>query len=285
MLPRERIRVVYGFLTRVGHPESTLTPWSRLWQEAFVKGSPLESGESRLQAKRIDSSTIRCSLFPSLLNYKSTRQGSSRLVTLRVFLVFVFHLVGIDSAEVRIDLSWLQAQRLLSVVIRIDSTLVRIDSQRMFVVPRAGRIDSCMDRVDSIAKEELWRNFQDHFTKKLIRKPRYLPEGLIPEDRYPVFWRLMEKQHLRGLLSFRERYYTRLRAAVATTLRIENKLDEDGDGEFHLVFKLVGVKYALDLDEMASIWGLRHKGVLYNGGGNPPEYMGRYYHERAIQML
>ncbi|MED6153354.1 hypothetical protein PIB30_101168 [Stylosanthes scabra] len=135
------------------------------------------------------------------------------------------------------------------------------------------------------SKEELWRNFQDHFTKKPILKPRYLSEGLILEDRYPVFWRLIEKQHLRGLLSFRESYYPRLMAAVATTLRIENKLDEDGDGEFHLVFKLAGVKYALDLDKMASIWGLRNEGVLYNGGGNPHEYMGRYYHERAIQML
>ncbi|MED6212411.1 hypothetical protein PIB30_083021 [Stylosanthes scabra] len=121
--------------------------------------------------------------------------------------------------------------------------------------------------------------------KKPILKPRYLSEGLIPKDKYPMFWRLMEKQHLRGLLSFRERYYPRLMAAVATTLRIENKLDENGDGEFYMVFKLAGVKYALDLDDLASIWGLRNDRKLCKGGRNPPEYMGRLYHERAIETL
>ncbi|MED6152279.1 hypothetical protein PIB30_090396, partial [Stylosanthes scabra] len=54
------------------------------------------------------------------------------------------------------------------------------------------------------ANKALWCDFQDFYMKKPILKPRYLPDGLIPEDRYPVFWRLMEKQHLRGLLFFRE---------------------------------------------------------------------------------
>ncbi|MED6162393.1 hypothetical protein PIB30_070046 [Stylosanthes scabra] len=134
------------------------------------------------------------------------------------------------------------------------------------------------------ANEALWRDFQDYYMKKPILKPRYLPEGLMPEDRFPVFWRLMEKQHLWDL-SFRERYYPRLMAVVATTLRIENKLDENGDGEFYKVFKLAGVKYALDLDELASIWSLRNEAELCKGGRNPPAYTGRLYHERAIETL
>ncbi|MED6128247.1 hypothetical protein PIB30_095790 [Stylosanthes scabra] len=119
------------------------------------------------------------------------------------------------------------------------------------------------------ANKALWHDFQDYYMKKPILKPRYLLEGLIPEDRYPVFWRLMEKQHLRGILSFRERYYPRLVAAVATTLKIEDTLDGYGNGEFYMVFKLAGVKYALDLGELASILGLRNGGVLYKGGMNP----------------
>ncbi|MED6176293.1 hypothetical protein PIB30_086719 [Stylosanthes scabra] len=125
------------------------------------------------------------------------------------------------------------------------------------------------------ANKALWRDFQDFYMKKTILKPRYLPEGLIPEDRYPVFWRLMEKQHLWGFLSFRERYYPRLMAAVATTLKIEDTLDG----------QLAGVKYALDLGELASIWGLRNGRVLCKGGRNPPNYMGRLNHERAIETL
>ncbi|MED6112857.1 hypothetical protein PIB30_065525 [Stylosanthes scabra] len=135
------------------------------------------------------------------------------------------------------------------------------------------------------ANEALWRHFQDFYMKKPILKPRYLPEGLIPEDRYQVFWRLIEKQHLRGLLFFKERYYPRLMAAASTTLRIQNNLDENGNGEFHLVFWLASVKYALNLDELASIWGLQNCGELYKGGRDPPNYMGCYYHEQAIQAL
>ncbi|MED6201577.1 hypothetical protein PIB30_096392 [Stylosanthes scabra] len=74
-------------------------------------------------------------------------------------------------------------------------------------------------------------------------------------------------------------------AAVATTLRIEDNLDGNGNGEFYMVFKLAGMKYALDLDELASIWGLRNGGVLCKGGRNPPNYMGRLYHEQAIETL
>ncbi|MED6140406.1 hypothetical protein PIB30_092872 [Stylosanthes scabra] len=113
------------------------------------------------------------------------------------------------------------------------------------------------------ANEALWRDFQDYYMKKPILKPRYLPEGLIPEDRY----------------------YPRLMVVVATTLRIEDNLDGNGNGEFYIVFKLAGVKYALDLDELASIWDLRNGGVLSKGGRNPPKYMGRLYHERAIETL
>ncbi|MED6165326.1 hypothetical protein PIB30_098495 [Stylosanthes scabra] len=74
-------------------------------------------------------------------------------------------------------------------------------------------------------------------------------------------------------------------AAASTTLRMQNNLDENGDEEFHMVFWLAGVKYALDLDELASIWGLQNCGTLFKGGKDPPEDMSSSYHERAIHAF
>ncbi|MED6209808.1 hypothetical protein PIB30_058288 [Stylosanthes scabra] len=111
------------------------------------------------------------------------------------------------------------------------------------------------------------------------------PGGLDTRGQLPGVLEDNREATSRGFLSFRERYYPRLMAVVATTLRIEDNLDGNGNGEFYMVFKLAGVKYALDLDELTSIWGLRNNGVLCKGGRNPPKYMGRLYHERAIETL
>ncbi|MED6164279.1 hypothetical protein PIB30_088164 [Stylosanthes scabra] len=109
-----------------------------------------------------------------------------------------------------------------------------------------------------------------------ILKPKYLTEGLIWEDKYPVFWESLDKQYLKELLFVKERYYPRLMAAVSTTLRIQDDLDVSGYGKFVMVFWLAGFRYALGLNKLASIWGLQNMGILFKGVINPPECMGSF---------
>ncbi|MED6224443.1 hypothetical protein PIB30_084067 [Stylosanthes scabra] len=108
------------------------------------------------------------------------------------------------------------------------------------------------------ASEEVWRDFLNFYSKMPILKPRHLIEGLLPEDKYLIFWRLLDKQFIRGSSSLERvprfaclfflvailigsymfwkfsecRYYPRLMAAVATTLRIQDNLDRNGYWEF-----------------------------------------------------
>ncbi|MED6161697.1 hypothetical protein PIB30_063154 [Stylosanthes scabra] len=52
---------------------------------------------------------------------------------------------------------------------------------------------------------EIWKSYLDTFSKLPVLKPRYLPEGLIPEDKFGVFWEIVDQQDLRPLLHMRER--------------------------------------------------------------------------------
>ncbi|MED6150400.1 hypothetical protein PIB30_071908 [Stylosanthes scabra] len=101
------------------------------------------------------------------------------------------------------------------------------------------------------ASKEVWEDFQKFYSKMPILKLLYLTEGLLPEDKYPVFWRLLDIQGLRPLLFLQEC----LMAAVATTLRIRDDLDMNGDGDFQM------------------------------GGGTPPKSMESFDAKRAQQRL
>ncbi|MED6184474.1 hypothetical protein PIB30_047796 [Stylosanthes scabra] len=119
-----------------------------------------------------------------------------------------------------------------------------------------------------------------------ILPPRFLSEGLLPEDKHPEFWELLDHQGLRPLLFTRERYYPRMMAAVATTLRIHDGIyDSEGDGEFRLWFWLAGFKYTLDLGQLSSILGLRNSGVLFKGGSEVPKRLTSFDSEIAAQRL
>ncbi|MED6165004.1 hypothetical protein PIB30_095578 [Stylosanthes scabra] len=99
-----------------------------------------------------------------------------------------------------------------------------------------------------LANKELWEDYQSFYSKMPILPPRFLSEGLLPEDKHPKFWELLDHQGLRPLLFTRERYFPCMMAAVATTLRIHDGIyDSEGDGEFRLWFWLAGFKYTLDL--------------------------------------
>ncbi|MED6125638.1 hypothetical protein PIB30_070527, partial [Stylosanthes scabra] len=41
---------------------------------------------------------------------------------------------------------------------------------------------------------EFWKSYSDTFSKLPVLKPRYLPEGLISEGKYEVFWMLVDLQ-------------------------------------------------------------------------------------------
>ncbi|MED6150608.1 hypothetical protein PIB30_074012 [Stylosanthes scabra] len=110
------------------------------------------------------------------------------------------------------------------------------------------------------ANKELWEDYQSFYSKMPILPPRFLNEGLLPGDKYPEFWELLDHQGLRPLLFTRERrrdlnfpkvsssscfmrvvfmflnrereYYPRMMAAVTTTLRVHDGIyDSEGDGE------------------------------------------------------
>ncbi|MED6222929.1 hypothetical protein PIB30_069161 [Stylosanthes scabra] len=136
------------------------------------------------------------------------------------------------------------------------------------------------------ANKELWEDYQSFYSKMPILPPRFLSEGLLPEDKHPEFWDLLDYYGLRPLLFTRERYYPRMMAAVATTLRVHDGIyDSEGDGELRLRFSLAGFKYTLDLDQLSSISGLRNSGVLFKGGSEVPKRLTSFDSETAAQRL
>ncbi|MED6214275.1 hypothetical protein PIB30_101409 [Stylosanthes scabra] len=121
---------------------------------------------------------------------------------------------------------------------------------------------------------EIWKSYLDTFSKLPVLKQRYLPEGLIPEDKFGVFWEIVDQQDLRPLLHMREWYYLRMMRVVATTLQLNDSLDDVGNREFYLRFWIAGVTYTITLDELALVWGLQNDGIFYKGGNHrPKEYV------------
>ncbi|MED6165622.1 hypothetical protein PIB30_101381 [Stylosanthes scabra] len=138
--------------------------------------------------------------------------------------------------------------------------------------------------------KEILKSYLDIFSKLPILKPKYLSEGLLPEDKYEVFWKLVDQQGLRPLLFMKERqvsfaplgillvrlivgYYPRMIRVVATSLWLADKLNDAGEGEFYLRFWIGGVTYTITLEELASLWGLPNDGIRFKGGHlRPKEY-------------
>ncbi|MED6165526.1 hypothetical protein PIB30_100368 [Stylosanthes scabra] len=136
------------------------------------------------------------------------------------------------------------------------------------------------------ATKEVWEDFQNFYSKMPILPPRFLSEGLLPEDKYPKFWELLDFQGLRPLLFTRERYYPRMMAAISTTFRVHNGIyNKEGDGEFRLRFRLAGFKDTLALDQLSSILGLENSRVLFKGGGEVPKKLKSFSSEGAVQRL
>ncbi|MED6109064.1 hypothetical protein PIB30_030149 [Stylosanthes scabra] len=132
---------------------------------------------------------------------------------------------------------------------------------------------------------EFWESYLDTFSNFPVLKPRYLPEGLLLEDKYEVFWEVVDQQGLKPFLHMRERYYPRMMKVIATTLQLKDSLDDVGYGEFYLRFWIAGVTYTVTLDELASVWGLRSEGLRYKGGNNLPRKYTHWKGEDSQDIL
>ncbi|MED6107015.1 hypothetical protein PIB30_010154 [Stylosanthes scabra] len=132
---------------------------------------------------------------------------------------------------------------------------------------------------------EIWKSYLDVFSKLHVLKPRYLSEGLLSEDKYKVFWKLVDQQGLRPLLFMKERYYPRMMAVVATTLRLTDTLDNVGNEEFYLRFWIASVTYTVTLEELASLWGLQNNGLRFKGGSSRPREYDHWDGESSQEPL
>ncbi|MED6177335.1 hypothetical protein PIB30_097228 [Stylosanthes scabra] len=97
--------------------------------------------------------------------------------------------------------------------------------------------------------------------------PKYIGDGVLPDENYPEFWRLVDIQGLRPFLYTRGRYYPRFIAATFTTIFIRD--DEDEGEEFALGFRLGGREYKFTLVALATAWGLKDEGDTFKGGNYP----------------
>ncbi|MED6151512.1 hypothetical protein PIB30_083215 [Stylosanthes scabra] len=111
--------------------------------------------------------------------------------------------------------------------------------------------------------------YDELLSKMEILLPKFIGDGVLPDEKYPEFWRLIDIQGLRPFLYMRERYYPCFVAAAYTTLYIQDGLNDEGNGRFVLGFRLRGRSYEFPLTTLANVWGLKDEGVTFKGGNNP----------------
>ncbi|MED6128253.1 hypothetical protein PIB30_095876 [Stylosanthes scabra] len=118
-----------------------------------------------------------------------------------------------------------------------------------------------------------------------IFPPKFIGDGVLPDEKYPDFWRLINIQGLRPFLYMRERYYPRFVAAAYTTLYIQDGLNDEGNGRFVPGFRLGGRSYEFPLTTLANIWGLKDEGITFKGGNNPHGIWNEFNKLDAIRGL
>ncbi|MED6148118.1 hypothetical protein PIB30_050189 [Stylosanthes scabra] len=111
--------------------------------------------------------------------------------------------------------------------------------------------------------------YDERLSKMGILTPKFIGDGVLPDEKYPEFWRLIDIQGLGPFLYMRERCYPRFVAAAYTTMFIRDNLNDDGTGGFIFGFRLVGHTYEFSLSDLATVWGLKDEGVTFKGGNNP----------------
>ncbi|MED6188986.1 hypothetical protein PIB30_091193 [Stylosanthes scabra] len=109
--------------------------------------------------------------------------------------------------------------------------------------------------------------YDERLSRMEILPPKYIGDGVLLDEKYSEFWRLIDIQGLRPFLYTRGRYYPRFVAAASTTIFIRE--NEDEGEEFTLGFRLGGREFKFTLDALAAAWGLRNEGDTFKGGNYP----------------
>ncbi|MED6213519.1 hypothetical protein PIB30_094183 [Stylosanthes scabra] len=109
--------------------------------------------------------------------------------------------------------------------------------------------------------------YDERLSRMEILPPKYIGDGVLPDAKYPEFWRLIDIQGLRPFLYTRRRYYPRFVAAAFTTIFIRE--DKDEGEEFALGFRLGSREYKFTLAALATAWGLKDEGDTFKGGNYP----------------
>ncbi|MED6173607.1 hypothetical protein PIB30_061239 [Stylosanthes scabra] len=112
-------------------------------------------------------------------------------------------------------------------------------------------------------------SYRERFSQKMVLKPRYIGDDVLPNEKFPEFWRLIDLQGLRQFLFMNVGYYPRFVAAASTTLFLQDSFDDEGRGTFFLNFKLVERTFQTNLTRLATDWGLKDEGTTFKGGSNP----------------
>ncbi|MED6158366.1 hypothetical protein PIB30_032120 [Stylosanthes scabra] len=111
--------------------------------------------------------------------------------------------------------------------------------------------------------------YHERFSQKVVLKPRYIGDEVLPEEKFPDFWHLIDLQGLRQFLFMNVGYYPRFVAAASTTLFLRDNLNAEGKGTFFFTFKLVERTFQANLASLAADWGLKDEGATFKGGNNP----------------
>ncbi|MED6164687.1 hypothetical protein PIB30_092553 [Stylosanthes scabra] len=118
-----------------------------------------------------------------------------------------------------------------------------------------------------------------------ILLPKYTGDGVLPDEKYPEFWRLIDIYGLRPFLYMRRRYYPRFVATAFTTIFIQEDPDEEEGEGFALSFRLGGREYKFTLAALATSWGLKDEGDTFKGGSNPHGTWTEFSKAKAMRDL
>ncbi|MED6138002.1 hypothetical protein PIB30_070242 [Stylosanthes scabra] len=91
-----------------------------------------------------------------------------------------------------------------------------------------------------------------------ILPPKYIGDGVLPDAKYPEFWRSIDIQGLRPFLYTRGRYYPHFRS---------------------------GRKYKFTLAALATAWGLKDEGDTFKGGNYPLGTWNEFSKATAVREL
>ncbi|MED6164270.1 hypothetical protein PIB30_088063 [Stylosanthes scabra] len=95
--------------------------------------------------------------------------------------------------------------------------------------------------------------YDERLSKMEILPPKFIGDGVLPDAKYPEFWRLIDIEGFRPFLYMRERYYPCFVAAAFTTLFIQDNLNDEGNRGFIFGFRLGGRSYEFPLSTLATV--------------------------------